>query len=110
MSMSEVSKTYIRVTSGVTRSVTSSQESVDGAMRLSWRDGRIHDLYGPDPAHASLSPKQAKEGGLLTSGTYGRPGYTLWSTTALQLSLASRLEVLLASCGSPLFKMTWRSE
>jgi hypothetical protein len=106
--MSEVSKTYIRLICGGTRSVTSSQESVDGAMRLDWRDGRTHVLYGPDPAHASLSPKQAKEGGLLTSGTYGRPGYTLWSTTTLQSSLASRLEVLLASSGSPLFKMTWK--
>jgi hypothetical protein len=52
---------------------------------------------------------QAGKGrGLLTSGTYGRPGYTLWSTTTLQSSLASRLEVLLASSGSPLFKMTWK--
>jgi hypothetical protein len=77
-------------------------------MRLDWRDGLTHDLYGPDPVHASLSPKQAKERGLLTSGTYGRPGYTLWSTTTLQFSLANRLEALLASCGSPLFKMIWK--
>lgn len=106
--MSEVSKTSIPSICGDTRSATSSPVSAGGATRLEWRDGRTHELCGPDPAHASLSPKQAKERGLLTSGTYGRPGYTLWSTQALQFSLENRLRVLLASSGSPLFKTTWK--
>lgn len=63
---------------------------------------------GPDRVLASLSAKQAKEAGLLTSGTYG-PRSTISSHSVdLMLSLASRLQALTASTGSTLFTLTWK--
>lgn len=93
-----------------TNNVISSPVSVDGATRLDWQDGRTHALYGPDRAHASLSPRQAKEKGLLTSGTFGQPSFTLSSTLALQSSLESRLRHRLGSSGSALFKLIWKQQ
>jgi hypothetical protein len=65
------------------------------------RSGRAH-------AHASLSARQAKEKGLLTSGIYGPHGSTSSNSADLALSLASRLEAVTASLGSTLYKLTWK--
>ena len=59
-------------------------------------------------ARASLSPRQAKEAGLLTSGTYGRRSSISSRTVALRLSLESRLQARTALLGSTLFKLTWK--
>lgn len=65
-------------------------------------------LSGQVPAHASLSARQAKEKGLLTSGTYGPPCIG-WSGSAdLSLSLANNLQVLTLTTGSTLYKLTWK--
>lgn len=70
--------------------------------------GRTPALSGQVPAHASLSARQAKEKGLLTSGTYGPPCIG-WSGSAdLSLSLANNLQVLTLTTGSTLYKLTWK--
>ena len=91
-----------------TNSATSSQESADGAWLCDFLVGLTNVPSGPARARASLSPKQAKAAELLTSGTYGLFGITSSSSAALQSSLASRLQVLLASHGSTLFQLTWK--
>jgi hypothetical protein len=63
---------------------------------------------GPDHAHASLSARQAKELGLLTSGTYGQAGIGSSSSRALQSSLENRLRLRLLNRGSTLFRLTWK--
>ena len=64
---------------------------------------------GPEAAPANLSARQAKEAGLLMSGTYGPLGSTSSRSAALASSLASRLQARLASVGSILFKLTWKA-
>lgn len=73
-------------------------------------DGRMIDPYGQDPVLASLSPRQAKEKGLLTSGTYGQRGSTSSSTERVQAyrSLANRLRAMTDSLGSTLYELTWK--
>lgn len=71
-------------------------------------DGATTDLSGPALVLASLSARQAKAAGLTTSGTSGRLGCISSESASLQLSLASRLRRKTASCGSTLFKLTWK--
>jgi hypothetical protein len=63
---------------------------------------------GPDLARASLSARQAKEKGLLTSGIFGPHSSTLSRSAALSSSLASRLQAKTASVGSTLYRLTWK--
>jgi len=64
--------------------------------------------YGPDHPHANLSPRQAEEKGLLTSGTYG-PTTTISSeSAALGKSLLSRFQAKTDLLGSILYKLTWK--
>ncbi len=63
---------------------------------------------GPAPALASLSARQAKERGLLTSGTCGLRGFTSSASADLQKSLESRLRTITQTLGSTLYKMTWK--
>ncbi|MBB5700651.1 hypothetical protein FHS76_000494 [Ochrobactrum daejeonense] len=91
-----------------TRNAISSPGSVSGHMRSVEQDGQTTAPSGPVPAHASLSARQAKEQGLLTSGTYGRTSTGLLKTAALQSSLASRLRARTDLAGSTLYKLTWK--
>lgn len=70
--------------------------------------GQTIDLFGPVPVRANLSPRQARELGLLTSGTFGRPGTGSSKSVALQSCLASRLKAVTALAGSTLYKLTWK--
>jgi hypothetical protein len=63
---------------------------------------------GPARVLASLSARQAKEQGLMTSGTYGLPSSTSSSSASLQSSLESKLPARMDSRGSTLFKLTWK--
>ncbi len=45
----------------------------------------------------------------MTSGTYGRTSSTLLASSALQLSLESRLRAATQILGSTLYKMTWKA-
>ena len=64
--------------------------------------------YGRVAVLASLTPRQAKGAGLMTSGTYGQHGSTSSSSADLQLSLVSRLKQRLDMVGSTLYKLTWK--
>ena len=91
-----------------TRNAISSRESGFGLWRSDAPDGPTTDLFGLVPARANLSARQAKELGLMTSGTYGRTSTGLSASVALQSFLASRLQAKTASLGSTLYKLTWK--
>lgn len=90
-----------------TPSATSSQGSESGAMPCDPQAGPTTDLSGQPPAHASLSAAQAREQGLLTSGTHGLPFFGSLKHDARARSLASRFQARTASAGSTLFRLTW---
>lgn len=89
-------------------SATSLLVSGCGHTRCGKQDGQTTDRSGPGAAHANLSARQAKELGLLTSGTFGLPSSTSSSSAALQSCLESRLRAKLSSLGSTLYKLTWK--
>jgi len=89
--------------------VTGSQALEFGITPLIEPDGgTVTGRSGQDRALASLSPRQAKEMGLLTSGTYGLRGSTLSSSADLASSLASRYRAKTRSLGSTLFTLIWK--
>ncbi len=90
------------------RSAISSPESASGRPRFDSLDGLTTDLFGLVPVRANLSARQAKDLGLLTSGTSGQRGTTSSASAALQSSLASRLQARTSTLGSTLFSMTWK--
>lgn len=92
-----------------TPSAISSPASASGRMPFAAPDGLTIDLFGRVPVRANLSPRQAKELRLMTSGTSGRPGTGSSASAALQSSLASRLQARTQSLGSTLFKLTWKT-
>lgn len=89
-------------------SVISSPGSADGLLPCVVQDGRTVARHGQHHAHASLSARQAKGLGLLTSGTYGPPHIGLLVNAVLSWSLASNLEALTRTTGSTLYKLTWK--
>jgi hypothetical protein len=91
-----------------TPSVISSQALEPSRMPSETPVGPTPAESGPCPALASLSARQAGERGLLTSGTYGRPGSISRASADLTSSLASRLRATTASLGSTLFGLTWK--
>ena len=64
---------------------------------------------GQAPVRASLSARQAKEAGVLMSGTYGPHSITSSKSAALQSCLANRLQAKTDSLGSTLYKLTWKT-
>ncbi len=84
------------------------QGLVFGHMPCAVWAGKTAGRSGQVPAHASLSARQAKEKGLLTSGTYGPPCIGWSGSVALSLSLASNLQVLTQMTGSTLYRLTWK--
>lgn len=89
-------------------SAISSPASVDGRSPCDWPGGPTGARFGPAPAHANLSARQAKALGLLTSGTYGPPSITSSPSAILQSSLESRLRASLSMTGSTLYTLTWK--
>lgn len=89
-------------------SVTSLQESESGATHCDATGGATINLYGRDPVRASLSAQQAKEKGLMTSGTCGRTGTISSMSADLQSSLESRLRARTDLAGSILYRLTWK--
>lgn len=71
-------------------------------------DGLMINQSGQAPARASLSARQAKEMGLLTSGTFGQTSSTSLASADLSTSLASRLQMVTQTHGSTLYKQTWK--
>ena len=93
-----------------TPNVTFSPALVDGPWPSDSQDGPTTDECGPAAAPVNLSASQAKERGLLTSGTYGRIGSILYGHCDLTPSLVSKLKQRLTTGGSTLFKMTWKEK
>lgn len=89
-------------------SAISSQGSQSGPTPCETPAGPIAAPRGPAVALASLSARQAKELGLLTSGTCGQPSTTSSKSAALQQSLESRLRAKTAILGSTLYTLTWK--
>ena len=89
-------------------SATSSQELASGATHSGVRDGTMTGRSGRDPVRVSLSAGQARERGLLTSGTYSQIGSTSSASADLQRSLENRLRVKTGLVGSTLYKLTWK--
>ena len=90
------------------RNATSSRALACGLMPWAGQDGPTADQFGQALAPASLSARQAKEMGLLTSGTYGHISTISSASAALQSALASRLRAKTDSLGSTLYKLTWK--
>ncbi len=86
----------------------SSPASADGPLPCDSPAGPTIAPCGPDPARASLSARQAKALGLLTSGTSGRRGITSSASAALASSLASRLQAVTDLHGSIWYTLTWK--
>ena len=91
-----------------TPSAISSPGSGSGPAPSAAPAGQMIARCGPDLARASLSARQAKEKGLLTSGIFGPHSSTLLRSAALSSSLASRLQARTASAGSTLYRLTWK--
>lgn len=89
-------------------SAISSLESAFGATRFAVPDGGTTDLFGQVPVRANLSARQAKELGLMTSGTYGRISNGSSKSANLQSSLESKLQARLSMTGSTLYTLTWK--
>ena len=96
------------MTCEATTSAISSPGSAFGRTRFDALDGLTIDLFGPVPVRANLSPRQAKELGLMTSATCGLRGTGSSASAALQSSLESKLRALLSSLGSTLYTLTWK--
>ena len=106
--MKRTSETCSQIDWVDTLNATSSQGSGAGASPSGSQDGPTNVLFGPDPALASLSARQAEERGLLMSGTSGRIGTTSSASASLQSSLESKLPARTASAGSTLYTLTWK--
>jgi len=89
-------------------SATSSQGLASGPTPCAKQDGPMIVLYGQDHARASLSARQAKEQGLMMSGTCGRRSITSSASASLQSSLVSKLQAKTALVGSTLYTLTWK--
>jgi len=103
---SDPSRTLCPANSQDSPSATSSQASVGGASPCNSPDGQRTVLCGPDPVRASLSPRQAKAQGLLTSGTCGPHSTTSSASASLQSSLESRLRARMGLPGWTLYTLT----
>jgi len=77
-------------------------------MHYEMPDGQIVAKYGLEAAPANLSARQAKERGLLTSGTFGPRSTSLLNSLDLRRCLESRLRQKTDSLGSTLFRLTWK--
>lgn len=108
MSMSGQLSMFDLLTLPATASAISSPASVGGRSPCGLPAGPTTGPSGPAPAPASPSARQAKEAGLLTSGTFGRSGTISSESAVLQSSLASRLRARTASAGSTLYRLTWK--
>lgn len=108
-SMSAALKTFAPATLPASPNAISSPESASGAWLSGVLAGQTTDLFGPVPVRANLSARQAKELGLLTSGTSGQPSTGSSKSAALQSSMESRLRAAMSGLGSTLYKLTWKA-
>lgn len=106
--MSGASKTFDQLTFEDLPNVISSPGSEVGHTPYDSQDGPTIDRSGPDHAHAKVSARQAKEAGLMTSGTYGQHSSGSSSSAAPARLWANRLRARMDSLGSTLYSLTWK--
>ena len=106
--MNETYRMYTPAISSPTANAISLPASAFGRTRCGLPAGQTTDLFGPVPARANLSARQAKDLRLMTSGTSGRRGTTSSKSAALQSFLESRLRAKTQTLGSTLYTMTWK--
>lgn len=99
---------FIQATCAALPSAISLPESASGVTHFALQDGVTTDLFGLVPVRANLSARQARELGLMTSGTSGQPSTTSSKSASLQQSLESRLRAKTAILGSTLYTLTWK--
>lgn len=87
------------MTSSTTHNATSSRESASGRSPFAAPAGQMIDLFGPVPVLANLTPRQARDLGLLIRDTSGRHGAISSESGALQSCLASSLLKRLSMAG-----------
>jgi hypothetical protein len=92
----------------VSRNATFLPVSVSGATPCAVLGGQMIDLFGQVPARANLSARQARELGLMTSGTSGLTSIGSSKSAALQSSLENKLRAKMRILGSTLYKLTWK--
>jgi len=93
-----------------TPNAISSPGSGFGPMRCEAPGGATTGQSGQEAAHANLSARQAKEKGMLTSGTYGHLSSGSSDSADLASSLGSRLQIALEKLGSTLYQLTWKEK
>jgi hypothetical protein len=108
--MNDQSKTLLPQTLQDTPSVISSQESADGPTPCVSQDGETAGPYGREAVLVNLSASQAKEKGLLTSGTYGLPSCISSESANLVSCLGSKLKRRLGTDGSTWCEMIWKEK
>ena len=100
---------FDQMTLPITHNATSLPGSAFGVTPSDKQDGPTIAQSGQAPARANLSARQAKEAGLLTSGTYGRRGFGSSESEDLARSLANKLRAVTDTIGSTLYAMTWKA-
>lgn len=100
--------TFDPTTCAATPNATSSPASASGVSPSETPAGPTIGQCGQVVAPANLSPRQAADLGLLTSGTYGHTSSTSSKSIDLQNSLENRLRRKTASLGSTLYRLTWK--
>ena len=106
--MNDQSKMSPPTTSKDTHNVTSLQGLACGPTPCDKQDGQTTEQCGQAHVRASLSARQARERGLMTSGTYGLPSTGSSSSADLALSLGSKLQEKQGKHGSTLYRQTWK--
>ncbi len=89
-------------------SAISSPELESGPIPSASQDGLTINQSGLVHVRASLSARQAKAMGLLTSGTFGPTSSISSASADLSMSLANRLQAVTQTHGSTLYKLTWK--
>ena len=102
------SRTYGQMSLMDTPNATSSPGSGSGPTPSDKPGGRTIGPSGQGVVRASLSARQAKAVGLLTSDTSGQRGIGSSGSESLAWSLANRLRVETDSLGSTLYELTWK--
>lgn len=87
---------------------TSLPESASGPTLPDSPDGLTINRYALSPAHASLSPRQAKAAHLMIPATCGPLQLGTSSSATLAQHLVNRLHPVTASLGSTLYRLTWK--
>lgn len=97
-----------QTTSQSSPNAISSPVSASGLKLCVARDGAMIAPCGQALARANLSPRQAEEMGLLTSGIYGPTSMILSRSSSLRSSLENRLRARQGGRGSILYRLTWK--